>query len=97
MSKTFKVNADCTALAKDMQTSIYLKANETHNIEDFYPPSLLSIATNGRTIIKNGKEIVEYNSSIDLDISLLDITGTSMNSFAKEASEAKKDESKQPK
>lgn len=94
---TFTVNADCTALKKDMTTSVLLKQNESHNSDDFYAPSLVQIATNGRIITKNGKEIVEYSPSINLDITKLDVAGESVNSFATEIAEAKADKSKQPK
>jgi hypothetical protein len=94
---TFTVNADCTALSKDLTTSVQLLANQTKDTSEFYTPSLLPLATNGRTIIKNGKEVVEYTSSITLDINKLNINEESLNSFAKETEESKADKSKQPK
>jgi hypothetical protein len=94
---TFKVNAkQCTALSKDLITTIVLKENEVKNIEDFYIPSLIPLATNGLKNFKDGKEITIYEPSIDLDVSKLDLTGESLNSLAKEISDAKVEKSKQP-
>jgi len=96
---TFKVNAkQCTALSKDLTTNIVLKQNETRNTEDFYLPSLIPLATNGQKGKNSkGEEVLLSEPSIDLDISKLDIQNESLNSFAKEISEAKADKSKQPK
>jgi hypothetical protein len=94
----FKVNADCTALGSDMKTTIFLKENETRDTKDFYLPSLVSIATNGRSYTnKKGELVVEYSPSIDLDISKIDISGNSLNSFEEEKKKSKNDKINQVK